>query len=82
MSVLVKCVITIEEKEYEGLSKNMQIFEVLGWVSSTGTFASFPSVFLDKFVESAVDKAKQNAHDKIEVIKGKTPPELSKKGEK
>ena len=70
MAINVKCVITIDESKYEAGSKDMQIIEVYGKSSTTGLFSGLPKELLSNMVSSSVERAVNDAVNKLNVIKG------------
>lgn len=71
MSIMIKCVITVENQKYEAGTDDMEIFSVSSHGSSTGTFAGMDRLFLQDIVEVIAKDTVTKATNKLIAMKGK-----------
>lgn len=69
VSVTVTCTIKVEDSGYDSSSVG-EIFTVFRHNASTGSFSSLPGAFIDNLIEGAAEHTKQQALDKVKLIKG------------
>lgn len=72
MSVVVKCVVSVTEKDngYGGGNNDAEVFTVTRLVTTTGKFSETPKLFLDNYVTQATAQAAATAHEQLTVLKG------------
>lgn len=71
MALNVICTIEIKNQAYEAGVKDGEAMKVVGFVNGApASFATINRGAIERMIESAVESAKKNASEKLDVLKG------------